>query len=308
MATIVNARDVLLQAAIPRTILLTLPGITVDDAVAALAELDNITSDSVLSKDEKPAVVLQYNAILADQSGLDSIATAFGITTEKTTYDNAITALTDYLTALSPAYNSYVTDTTIVRATFNGKFEDVYTARTALFNKISDIAAYGALTGDGVIVTDMIDPNAATEIFQSSSDPLSWGINDPDSTWTSHPVDAVTITVVNPVAEYLICEVVARAYGALSTLTIDTSYTYALRARILQDGTEIDNYQVQVYPGSLSDFNYIYVKKITVPASSSSTLVLRLEGYASTYEADTFLGDLGGASGHFYIGAALIKR
>lgn len=110
------------------------------DATSALSKITTIVTDSVLDKSEKPEIVRQYNAITAEQSGIDSRATAYSITTEKTSYDSAVTALTSYLTGLSPAYNSYTTDTAIVRATFITKFNDVYTARQSVLNKIAQVA------------------------------------------------------------------------------------------------------------------------------------------------------------------------
>jgi hypothetical protein len=122
-------------------------------ANTALSQITTIVSDSILDKSEKPQVVADYNLLLAEQSGIDAQALAYGITAEKTNYDNALSALTTYLTALSPAYNSYTTDTSITRATFITKFQDAYTARTALLNKIAavagTIASWAGISGSG---------------------------------------------------------------------------------------------------------------------------------------------------------------
>ncbi|MFK2905001.1 hypothetical protein ISP17_13650 [Dyella ginsengisoli] len=108
------------------------------DAAAANAELANIASDNVLSQGEKPVVIRDYNVISTEQAGIDAQASSFGITTEKTAYDNAVTALTSYLgTLTSPtAWNNLAGDTTIVGTTFRQKFADVYTTRQALLNAI----------------------------------------------------------------------------------------------------------------------------------------------------------------------------
>lgn len=108
------------------------------DALAANAELANIASDNVLSQGEKPVVIRDTNVITTEQAGIDAQATAFGITTEKTAYDAAVTALTTYLAALTtPVLWSNLTgDTTIVGTTFRSKFADVYTTRQALLNAI----------------------------------------------------------------------------------------------------------------------------------------------------------------------------
>jgi hypothetical protein len=109
-------------------------------ANTALSQIITIVSDSILDKSEKPQVVADYNLLLAEQPGIDAQALAYGITAEKTNYDNALSALTAYLTGLSPAYNSYTTDTSITRATFITKFQDAYTARSALLNRIAAVA------------------------------------------------------------------------------------------------------------------------------------------------------------------------
>lgn len=109
-------------------------------AAAANAELANIASDGILSPVEKPVVIRDAAVIVTEQSGLGAQATALGITTEKATYDAAVTALTSYLAtlALPTRWDDVTGSTTIVGATFRQKFADVYTARTALLVKIDD--------------------------------------------------------------------------------------------------------------------------------------------------------------------------
>jgi hypothetical protein len=108
------------------------------DALAANMELANIASDNILSQGEKPVVIRDTNVITTEQAGIDTQATAFGVTTQKTAYDTAVTALTDYLATLTtPVLWSDLTgDTTIVGTTFRAKFADVYTTRQALLNAI----------------------------------------------------------------------------------------------------------------------------------------------------------------------------
>jgi hypothetical protein len=113
-------------------------------ANAALTSISVIVSDSILDKSEKPEIVKDYNAITGEQAGIDTRATAFGITTEKSTYDSAVASLTAYLASLSPTWNDYTTDTPIVRSTFISHFTDVYTGRQALLNKIAQVAGVTA--------------------------------------------------------------------------------------------------------------------------------------------------------------------
>ena len=122
-------------------------------ADAANAAIASISSDSVLSKGEKGQVVLDWTAIDGELSGIDAQATAYGITTEKTAYDAAVSALSSYLSGLSPAYTDTASDTAIVGATFRGKFADVYSTRQTLLNKIAafagTVATWAGVSGTG---------------------------------------------------------------------------------------------------------------------------------------------------------------
>lgn len=112
------------------------------DATNALNTLTDIASDNLLTPGEKPAVIRDRDAITAEQAGIDAKATAFAITTEKTAYDAAVTALTAYLATLTtPVLWSTLTgNTAIVGTTFRSKFLDVYNTRQTLLNKIYQVA------------------------------------------------------------------------------------------------------------------------------------------------------------------------
>ncbi len=128
------------------------------NASAALADISDIVSDNLLTPDEKPRVIQDRDVIVAEQAGIDAAATTFGITTEKTAYDNAVATLTSYLAGLvlPVHWDDLAGNTTIVGATFRANFASVYTARQALLNKIASTANPTAPS----------DPTAAT--FQSS--------------------------------------------------------------------------------------------------------------------------------------------
>lgn len=112
------------------------------DANAANAELANIASDNVLSSAEKPTVIRDYSVITTEQSGIDAQATQYGVTTQKSDYDNAISTLTAYLNGLNTPvpWNNKSGDTTIVGATFQANFNLVYTRRQVLLNAIYQTA------------------------------------------------------------------------------------------------------------------------------------------------------------------------
>ncbi|WDF73478.1 hypothetical protein [Novosphingobium sp. KACC 22771] len=105
----------------------------------ANAGLADIAADNVLTPGEKPQVVLNYNVLVTEQSGIDGQAAAYGITTERMAYDNALTALLSYLSGLTTPYlwSNLTGNTDIVGPTFRGKFADVYSARQILLNAIS---------------------------------------------------------------------------------------------------------------------------------------------------------------------------
>lgn len=105
-----------------------------NDALAAIA------NDNVLTKGEKPRVILDWTAIANEQAGIEARALAYSIGTETTNYTNAIGALSAYLSSLSPGWNTLTADTPIDGPTFRAKFTDLYTKRQALLNKIAEVA------------------------------------------------------------------------------------------------------------------------------------------------------------------------
>lgn len=123
------------------------------DANNALYLISNISSDSWLSASEKPRLVLDYQRLLDERAGIDSAADKFAVS--RTAYNDALTALTNYLNSLSPAYNDLTTDTEIVGATFRQKFTDVYLQRQLLLNALDA----------RIVTTDYLAANAATDVF-----------------------------------------------------------------------------------------------------------------------------------------------
>jgi len=107
-------------------------------AAAANARLADIASDNVLSPAEKPTVMRDYSVITTEQAGIDAQATQYGVTTEKSDYDNAISTLTAYLNTLnSPVpWNNKSGNTDITGSTFKSYFTSVYTTRQTLLNAI----------------------------------------------------------------------------------------------------------------------------------------------------------------------------
>lgn len=109
-------------------------------ANSATTALTAISSDSVLSKGEKPQVVQDWLAVSAERGGILGQANAYGIVSERDAYITAHDALNNYLSGLSPAYNDTSTDTPINGASFRLYWVQLYDARQALLNKISAVA------------------------------------------------------------------------------------------------------------------------------------------------------------------------
>ncbi|WP_043316567.1 hypothetical protein [Microbulbifer sp. HZ11] len=107
------------------------------DAAAALADLSDIAADGKLHPSEKIRANREYNEIVGEQAGIESQATSLGITTAKTNYSNAVAALTSYLQGLSPTWNATNSTTSIVRSTWNTRWQDVYVKRQILLDTIS---------------------------------------------------------------------------------------------------------------------------------------------------------------------------
>lgn len=79
--------------------------------------LAKIASDRILSANEKPIVIRDYNVIIAEQPGIDAQAVSFlgAASVEQVAYDDAITDLTNHLaTLLTPTkWNNTSGDTNL---------------------------------------------------------------------------------------------------------------------------------------------------------------------------------------------------
>jgi hypothetical protein len=144
-----------------------------NSADSALVALSSIASDNVLSAGEKPAVILDYTVLSGEQSGIDTQATTYSISTEKVAYDASVSALTAYLNSLvtPTAWNNLAGDTTINGPNFRSVFSSVYSSRQALLNAIAIAAKnrLGALATLNTVGTSIIEPNAATDVYTATA-------------------------------------------------------------------------------------------------------------------------------------------
>lgn len=140
------------------------------DADAANAAIGTIASDGILSVIEKKTVVREVADLLAEQSDIDAKATVYAITTEKTAYDNSLTALSAYLATLTTPnmWNSFAGNTTVTGTTFRTTFSNVYAARQTLLNKIA-LEAGKTSTWVGVTGTGRPADNATVNVVTYSA-------------------------------------------------------------------------------------------------------------------------------------------
>jgi hypothetical protein len=168
-------------------------------ADAATATLAAIASDGVLSRNEKPAVILEWNTLSGEQAGI--VAQAGALSVSHSVYDAALAALGNYLGSLSPNWGDANYDTTIVGATFRQKFVDVYVAKQDILNAMAAKAAtlanwssvasvpgnLSALDGTETIRNSLILENSGNNLVTDDSlnDPVWWGMG------TAFPSNAV---------------------------------------------------------------------------------------------------------------------
>lgn len=149
-----------------------------DGLSSAVATLAAMNDENILTPVEKPVWIFIYSNVLAEQTDIDTKATSYGITTEKTNYDNAVSALTTYLGTLTVpvAWNNMTGNTTVVGATFRTKFTDVFSTKQLLLNKMHNSAKTLADTADGKAVAAQTTANTAEKndkLTVSYTDPIN---------------------------------------------------------------------------------------------------------------------------------------
>lgn len=121
--------------------------------------LENMLSDDVLSRTEKPTFILILNGILSENENLRKEALLYGSDTavQLKAYDDALLALTTFLGKLDPKYDNLQFDTPLGKG--NGKvlmtlFTDLYTAKAVLRARITELfnATIDDLKNDDVLV------------------------------------------------------------------------------------------------------------------------------------------------------------
>ena len=113
---------------------------------SALAQLDEIASDGKLTLGEQKQAKLNYDTAIADKSGIDAQADAYGLTSEKTAYDNGISTLQGYLRSCGgaghgvlDANNVWVGSPDVLvinRSDWNFAWKTAYSSKQTLLNAI----------------------------------------------------------------------------------------------------------------------------------------------------------------------------
>jgi hypothetical protein len=158
-----------------------------------ITALENLNSDDVLTPAKKPQWILFNSFLTGEQTGLDAEATAYGITTEKTAYDAAQTALSGYLATLTAAvaWDDLTGDTAITGTTFRSKFNDVLVAKQALLN---------AMHGSAKALADNAQSTATTA---KKNDAISASWTSPGSILSATDAGtSATVTIASHTRKY----------------------------------------------------------------------------------------------------------
>lgn len=123
-------------------------------ATAAAVAISDMARDDLLSPSEKPAESLRWITIVGERPGIDAQAAALGVTTERTAYATAYSALNTYVTGLGSQFATIPgVAISIVGATYRSTFKAYYDAKQALLNaiaaKTATIAQWAGVTGPG---------------------------------------------------------------------------------------------------------------------------------------------------------------
>jgi len=114
------------------------------NASTALASVQAFASDNVLSRGEKPQMIMLWNDIEQGLSSITQSANNYGIVSERNSYTSAVDNLAAYLNGLAPAWNDTNTDTNIVGTTLRSYWAAVDSSYAVLVAKISEIAGQRA--------------------------------------------------------------------------------------------------------------------------------------------------------------------
>jgi len=108
-------------------------------ADSASTAVNNIGSDTIITKQEKRWINREFARITQNKIDLVAQATSFGITTEKDNYETSFNTLNTFLTVTLDLFGDLNADTTIVRATWDTNWNNYYIDERVLVNKLADV-------------------------------------------------------------------------------------------------------------------------------------------------------------------------
>ena len=126
--------------------------------------INDIGADNKLTAVEKQALVITWTDIQKNNDDIIARALSYGVSS--TNYAAAYTALSNYIT---PILSSMTTTTTIVRSTFNGHFNLLFTRRSALDLEIANKANLN----DKIVVIDDVTKKFITPATFAASAALT---------------------------------------------------------------------------------------------------------------------------------------
>lgn len=105
------------------------------EAKNAIADMAN---DNKITPIEKQQLKKEWASISAEKPQYESLATTYGITTEKTNYVNAYNTLNTVLNGTGGILTNMTTTSAVTGATFRGQFDDYYDKKAQLVKKINE--------------------------------------------------------------------------------------------------------------------------------------------------------------------------
>lgn len=200
-----------------------------NDLASTVQALSDLNNDNILTPAKKPQWIMLYTNITSEQSDIDTLATTYGITTEKTNYDNAVSTLTSYLATLTTpvAWDNLTGNTDIVGTTFRGDFNSVFSTKQLLLDKIHNSAKTLADSAQSTANT----ANTAATNAQTTADTVNR--NDSISTsWTSpgtilsaHDTGSnASITISNHTRKYSDATSKSVTGATINSLSYSTKY------------------------------------------------------------------------------------
>jgi hypothetical protein len=220
--------------------------------------------DGILSRDEKRAERIKWDALYGMYSDTIAKANAYGIVTERDSYSTAITALGNLLTSLSPAWDDVTQNTPITATAYRSNWIAAYQAEGLLLNRIAeesgkratwmtvagagkpqDNATVGAVLGDGGNTTGQA----------RTIDLVVESVNIPRSALATGPYATTVITVppsVSQTSVAIIGAVTVPETGMQQTLTItdQLGVTTLLRSEMVSASVVPIMHRLDLTPGT----------------------------------------------------------